>query len=295
VKQIFILLLASVAFTPAARGEMPALSKDFQDYMQAHHYLAVAIESGGTNQQWIHAKINGHGVVLAIDTGCSRTLLTYQCARDLGLDIHDTGRLAGGLNGKMKGHVGIALIQSFQLSIGEINRTNTIEVEPKEASLGWGVDGLWGLDFLTLNAAVYPVAGHGLLLKPGPAPPVTISDFMTKFGFKAVPITNNGSIWVNGHINGAAMKFIVDTGAFVSDFRLESVRRALRANMYGTILPIAGIENKYRRPLNLSLPRWTLAASMFRTRAFWPRIRTRSTTTITTVLSVSICWAPIAR
>jgi hypothetical protein len=171
--------------------------------------------------------------------------LTIQCARSLGLDIHDTGHTTGGLGGEIKGNEGIALMQSFQLPFGDINRTNTIMILPKKADLGWELDGLFGLDFLELNAAIYPIGGHGILFKPGPSPPVSITDYMTKIGFRAVPLLGGGGhIWVEGHINGMPMKFIVDSGAFVSDFRLSSVHAALREDIGSTILPIAGLDGK---------------------------------------------------
>ena len=228
-----------------ASADMPELSKEFEAYMLAHHYGAVRLESGGTNIQRIEAKINGETVHLILDTGCPRTSLTYSCARHLGLDIHDLPKPTSGLDGEIKGNSGIALINSFQLPFGEINRTNTIMVLPKRANMDRGADGLLGLDYLVLNAAIYPVGGRGILLKPGPAPAVPISDYMTKLGFKPVPLLGEvGHIWVEGHINGVAMKFVVDTGAPLSDFRGESVRAAMRGNVYETPLYQSGLDGK---------------------------------------------------
>jgi predicted aspartyl protease len=238
-----------------ARADMPALSREFEQYMQAHHYAAVRLESGGTNKQWIEAKINGVTVHLILDTGCPRTSLTYSCARDLGLDIHDLPKPTGGLDGEVQGKAGIALIKSFQLPFGEINRTNTIMVLPKHANMDWGADGLLGLDYLILNAAVYPVGGRGILLKPGPASAAPISDYMTRLGFKPVPLfAGLGHIWVQGHINGVAMKFLVDTGAPLSDFRAESVRAAMGGDVYQTPLVASGLDGKREASFQFTPP-----------------------------------------
>jgi predicted aspartyl protease len=244
-KLILWCLTACLAANDPARAELPALSQEFENYMLAHHYVAVGLESGGTNQQWIRAKVNGEPVVLMVDTGTTRTMLTHQFASNLGLDIHETDEIYTGDTGKDLGHIGMALIKSFKLSCGDINRTNTIEVLPKKADLGWGIDGILGLDYLALNAAIYPVGGHGLLMKPCPAAAIGIGDYMTKLGFAAVPISCGSEIWVDGHINGAAMKFMLDTGAFVSDFRLQSVREAVREDLNPTILPLGGMDDKY--------------------------------------------------
>ncbi len=159
IKAVSAIVLALLGIGTTGQAEPSQLSKDFENYMVAHHYVAVGLESGGTNTQWVRAKINGKTVVLEVDTGCDRTCLTYHCAHSLGLDIHDTGEDMWGAGGVIKGKFGLALIKSFTLPFGEVNRTNTIEVLPKAANTNLNIDGYLGADILALNAAIYPIGG----------------------------------------------------------------------------------------------------------------------------------------
>jgi hypothetical protein len=221
-----LLLLLGAALP--VRADLPTLNQSFENYMLAHHYVAVGLEAGGTNQQWVHAKINGKPVVLEVDTGCTRTCITNQCARNLGLQIRDGGEGLWGVGGLIKGKYGLALINDFELSFGAINRTNTLVVLPRSAAVDWGIDGYLGADFLVLNAAVFPIAGHGILLKPGPTPPVSMSNYLSRLSFKPVPLRGEGGhIWVDAHLNGRLLKMQIDSGASFSNFRAATVRAAL--------------------------------------------------------------------
>lgn len=230
-RMVIACLFALLAFDRIARADMPTLSKEFEEYMLAHHYVAVGLEAGGTNEQWVRAKINGQSIVMEVDTGCNRTCLTYQCARNLGLDIHEMSDELCGTGGVIQGKHGIALINSLDMRFGAINRTNTLEILPKSANIQWGVDGYFGADFLRLNAAVFPLGGHGILLKPGPTPAVSISDYMTRLNFESVPLhEEGGQLWVEAHLNGKALKLLIDSGAGFTNIRAASVRAALNPN-----------------------------------------------------------------
>jgi len=236
-----LLALASCAATACA--DTPALSREFQDYMLAHHYVAAALESTAPHAQGLRASINGKSVVLTVDTGSPRTIICRRIADDLGLDVHDSGHLAGGIGGEMDADYGVASIKSFSLGVGDINRTNTILVDPKAAQFERFTDGLFGLDLLCLNAAILPIGGTGILLKPGPLAPVPIADYMTRLGFKALPLAlRHGRLCIDGHIDGRPMHFLVDSGAPLSSFKLSSIESALGRQLHLTKLTFWGVD-----------------------------------------------------
>ena len=233
-------LFAHVFLGLCVDGAVKADSKsDLSQYLAQHDYRSVTVDTGN-NREIVEAKVNGKRVSLVVDTGCGRTTLRAACARHLGLDVHDSGEQTWGVGGMIKEDMGIALINSFQLSNFDINRTNTIQVFPKSNS--WDdADGLLGFDFLHLNAVLLPVGASFFLFKPGTRPVPNIDHFMDLAGFKSMPLHYfDGGFRILGHVNGRPFEAIVDCGATYSVFdggylrkMGESYFRPLKGNWSG--------------------------------------------------------------
>lgn len=245
-KILGVVAAAFLSVVPGARAEMAALSKDFESYMLAHHYVAVALRHGKyENLQAVDASINGQKLHLLVDTGAPRSILTMRCAKDLGLEIHDTGKTSWGIGGKVQGTVGLAPIRTVELSCGEINRLSTIFVAPKSVDRTLDVDGIVGLDWLRLNAAVFPIGGTGILLKPGGTPAVDIRAYMTKLRFHPVPLDlGHGDIVVKGRLNKYIIRCVVDSGAAFTSFDFPAVKAALKGDVSPTSLTMEGMDGR---------------------------------------------------
>jgi hypothetical protein len=226
---------------------MPGVSRQFEAYMLQHHYIAARLDRDDRtyNVQTVDVKINGQKLTFFVDSGTPQTILTVGCARDLHLDVHNTGRVDSGVDGVIQGNEGTALIQSFIMGNSEINRTNTVAIFPKGAHVRGGLGGVLGLDYMRLNAVVYPVGGTGFLLKPGPTPAVSIAAFMGQLGYTAVPLSfRAGHLIVNGHINGHPISAIVDTGAAFSMFDSVFVRGVLGHAIPSLPMALSGFDGK---------------------------------------------------
>lgn len=239
-------LLALVIFLAGAgavHADSAPSARGLEGYARAHGYVPVALSFEGANRQSVAAWVNGRKLRLLVDTGSRHTCLTAACARSLGLDVHDTGQPLIGMGGLAGGNEGIAPVCSFTLRYGEASRAGTVTVLPGSVGLGEH-DGILGLDVLAGGAAIYPVSGAALLVRAGTAPPVAIAELMTRLGFRAAPVTlARGRLWIDGHILGRAMQFVVDTGAYFSDFNAESVRAA-GGPLAPAMLPLTGVDGR---------------------------------------------------
>ncbi len=199
--------------------------KGFDALITQNGYSLMPVDNSGRNNQKVDVVINGQKVRLIIDTGAPRTIITAQCARQLNLDVIDTGEKSGGVGGVIDGTLGIALIKSVTLNNLEINRLDTIEVLPKSSP--WKeADGLLGFDFLHLNSVILPVGGAVFLFKPDRGLPPRIDHFMELLGFKAIPLEYaKGGLRVTGQLNGHPLTALLDCGAGYSDFDLDYIRQ----------------------------------------------------------------------
>jgi hypothetical protein len=228
-----------------SRAELPAVSQAFADFMKAHHYWVMELQAAELiqNAQTVNARVNGSSVSLLVDTGCSSTTLNPSCARRLKLDVRPQGGIFYALGGRVRDVQGLAYMQDFTLHGCAINRTNTIHVFSQDAFLG-RMDGLLGLDFLRLNAAVYPVGGSGFLLKPGPTPAVSIAPYMQQLGYKGVPLrADGGGLTVSAHVSGQAVLALVDTGASFSIFHRSLVEKLLGHSLGYTPIQLEGVDH----------------------------------------------------
>ncbi len=197
----------------------------FDALINQNGYSLMPVDNHGLNNQKVEVAINGQKVLLIIDTGAPRTIITAGCAQRLKLDVIDTGEKTGGVGGVVDGTLGIVLVNSVTLHNQEINRLNTIVVLPKGSP--WNqADGLLGFDFLHLNSVILPVGGAVFLFKPDTGLPPRIDPFMEQLGYKSIPLQyTKGGLRVAGHLNGHPLTALVDCGAAYSDFDLDYLRQ----------------------------------------------------------------------
>ena len=235
-----LFLLAFPVFLGAARGETDQV-KELGTYLRQHGYGVMPVDLRGNNAQSVEAEINGRIVNLMVDTGCDHTQLTAGCARELHLDVHDSGTQEWGVGGTVAGHVGVALIQSFKLNNYEINRLNTIDVLPKSARLA--ADGLLGFDYLRLNAAILPVGANEFLYKPGNGAAAPLDRYMAALGFKGIPLHFvQGGLRIDGSLNGHPLNALIDCGAAFSTFDFDYVRKVAPGDLYPSNINMEGLD-----------------------------------------------------
>jgi hypothetical protein len=117
---------------------------------------------------------------------------------------------------------------------------------PKSVAAVARTDGFLGLDDLRLNAAILPIAGRGFLFKPGPASPVSITDYMTKRGYKPIPLLDGGhpGLTVDCHLNGHSFRLVADSGAAFSTFDSVVVRATLGHDLIANPIHMEGLDGR---------------------------------------------------
>ncbi len=217
----WLLVFTALLFPLSARADDAAEANQLNQFLVQHGYGAIGVDDYH-NANLLRAIVNGRGCLFTIDTGCGLTCLTASRARDLHLKVQDTGKSTWGVGGQI-GHIGIAVVNSFQLDGHEINRTNILTVLPPSSPFHQS-DGLFGYDFLRYNAAILCVGAHRLIFKPGNAPAADIAPFMTALGFKPLPLHYRFlKLCIDGELNGHPCTALIDCGAAYSAFDIDYV------------------------------------------------------------------------
>jgi predicted aspartyl protease len=238
--------LLCAAAIDAAEGEQPVAvdeGRELGKYLAQHGYGAMRLDNGSENSQIVEPSINGKRVEMLVDTGAGTTCVTRSCARDLGLVVQDLKTPDSGVGGKVSGASGVAIVKSFTLLNYEINRTNIIHVLSSQANLP--EEGLFGYDFMHLNAVLLPVGAKFLLFKPGPGAVPPIDSFMTGMGYKSIPlIYGKGGLRIEGALNGHAFTAIVDCGCAYSLFDADFVTKTAGASLRGQSFMTRGVDGR---------------------------------------------------
>jgi hypothetical protein len=236
------LCLMLAALDASAKAQAP--QTDLERYLLQNHYGPVETQSGDTpNEQTFDARINGKGIHFVVDTGACPTCITADSARRLGLTVHDTGKTDWGVGGEMSGQTGMAPITTFTINDWNINRMSTIAVLPTGAYLQ--EDGLFGLDALSLNAAIFPVGGRGFLIKPGATPIVSIAGYMQGLGFTPVPLKiSRNRLIVSGSLDNQPFVALIDSGASYTLFETELVDKVHAQDRLWTYVSMEGIDGR---------------------------------------------------
>jgi predicted aspartyl protease len=232
-RRLILILILSSLLIEAVNTYAGTPTKDqgqlLWGFLKSHGYGVLKIHSEHLNSQYVDATINGKQVLLAIDTGSDKTRLSRACSEALGLDVHDTGKAAFSLGGRIKGSEGVAKVASFKLGGYEINRTDLVTIMPRDEP-SKNADGLLGYDFLKANSMILPVGAGFVFFKPGNAGASDASAYMKALGLKAVPLTySNVGLVVSGHINGSPLTAVVDFGASLSVFSINFLTGPARA------------------------------------------------------------------
>lgn len=245
-------LIACVAALQLTGAALPALAeapaaadpgRELALYLTHHGYGVVRVDSSaGENRELLTANINGQWQTMLVDTGCDASVLTWYAARDLGLNVVMTKEVAVGVGGILKKN-GIAAVKSFKLNNYEINRTSLIHVMSPDAHIA--ENGLFGLDFMKLNAVVLPVGATFFFFKPGATPVADIGPYMKTMGYKAVPLSYGaGGLRVEGTLDGHPYSAVVDSGNTFTFFDANYVRNTVGAFPRGVPLYGVGIDGR---------------------------------------------------
>jgi len=240
-KWIVAALLATAPLLFAAPPAATNGSTELGRFLAQNGYIPMQVENNGHNQEIVQVGINGSSARLALDTGCGRTCITSGFAGKLNLEVRNIDPVVG-VGGKLAGS-GIALLNSFTLNQGEINRTGTIGVLPPRASAPQ--DGLLGYDYMRLNSVILPVGVHYFLYKPGPAPPAEIDSFMKALGYQPVPLSyGEGGLRAEGSLNGHPLVAVVDSGANFTLFDSDFVKMTVGALVVPSRMISWGIDGR---------------------------------------------------
>jgi predicted aspartyl protease len=236
-----VLFVAGVA-SAAEPGAVDA-GRELGKYLAQHGYGVMRVDNGGENNQIVEPYLDGKRVEMIVDTGCATTCITHSCARDLGLDVHASKAQESGIGGKVSGTGGVAVVKSFTLTKYEINRTNIIHVLSGEANLP--AEGLFGYDFMHLNAVLLPVGARFFLFKPGAGAIPPIDSFMTGMGYKSIPLTyGKGGLRIEGNLNGHALTAVVDCGCAYTLFDSDFVTKTAGTHLYGQGFVTRGVDGR---------------------------------------------------
>jgi predicted aspartyl protease len=255
-----LLLLASGSFLflnsvlPASAASSGDAGEQLWNFLHGHGYGVLKMDEVRDNSEYFTAEVNGHLITLCLDTGASQTCFTHQCAENLGLDVHDTGKHSTGVGGTEKGTDGEAKLASFKIGGYEINRTNIVVVTPKGTPLK-GSDGLFGYDFMKANAMIIPVGAHFVFYKPGPGAVMDIAPYMISLGFKPMPITHEpDGLIISGHVNEVPMTAIIDCGASFSLFSFDFLKGPANVSAKYVGTEALGVDGR-RQPTYLFMPK----------------------------------------
>jgi predicted aspartyl protease len=194
-------------------------------------FEALPLEVSPQNHLIVRAFINGKSALLGVDTGAPVSAIAVSRHRHYGLDsISATSKLPPKLmiNGAWDA-VGIA--KSFR--IGALNLVDepmvTIDLGPESRSGRLGgeqeIDGILGADILFPTRAVLDCQRRLLILNLEPQSE-TLTPGVDYRGLRSVPIhvSEGYNLYVDGAINGAPARLMVDTGAFTTLLHRSFVR-----------------------------------------------------------------------
>jgi hypothetical protein len=233
-------ILPAWAAAPTARD----VGSEWAQYLTHHGYGVMRVDTEvGSNKELLMARLNGHWETLVVDTGCTATTVTHSSAVEMGLNVILSKGGEVGIGGVVKNN-GVGVLKSFTLNNYEINRTNTIRVMSPDAHMT--VNGLFGLDYMRLNAVILLVGTDFFFFKPGATPVADSAPYMKELGYQAVPLSYGpGGLRVEGTLDGHPVSAVVDSGNaytfYDSDFVLNTVGAFLR----GSRRYVVGIDGRH--------------------------------------------------
>ena len=195
-------------------------------------FEALPLGRSRQNHLLVRAYINGKPALLGVDTGAPISAIALKRRDHFGLSgIPGSSKLPARLqiNGAFNN---VAIAHNFRLGALNLVDEPVVVVDLSASTRGarmfreQELDGILGADILFPTGAVLDCQTQTLILKIDPdargrAPGVEFS------GFRKVPIrvSDNYNLYVDGAINGAPARLMVDTGAFATLLHRGFVRR----------------------------------------------------------------------
>jgi hypothetical protein len=235
-KWVVVALVALFTAAPAVADDSSPLGR----YLYQNGFVAMHVDNNGRNQGLVRVAINGVAATFILDTGCGRTCITDQFARDLKLEVQKSDPMVG-VGGKVTG-AGSAAITSFSLNSSAVNRMDSIRVLPRGTPVAQ--DGILGYDYMRLNSVILPVGQNYFLYRPTFTPPVELDSYLKASGFQPIRLTfGEGGLRAEGSLDGHPLVAVVDCGANFTMFDDDFVRTTVGALVEKSHLVSWGIDN----------------------------------------------------
>jgi predicted aspartyl protease len=243
------LLLATPLFG-SARPPRPGAS-------DAYDFESLPLLRSRQNHLCVRAFINDKPALLVIDTGAPVSAIAMNRRKHFGLrPLPGTSKLPTRLeiNGVFN-RVGLA--RSLRLGVLHLIDEPMVAVDLSSSSRAArilheeAIDGILGADILFPTSALIDCKQQMLIFKLDPRKPGTVQGYDFR-GLRAVPmyVSRNYNLYVNGSINGAPARLMVDTGAFATLMHRHFIRR-MKIPLRNTRYQTAGV-NISRRGLQLA-------------------------------------------
>ncbi len=195
-------------------------------------YEALALQRSAQNHLLVRAFINGKPALLGVDSGAPVSAIAIGRRQHFGLPpLPGSSKLPPRLNiNGAFNHVVIArTLQLGALTLLDeplvmIDLSNSPKASRRNKESE--IDGILGADVLFPTKAVLDCKAQLLVLKMDPESPGPIPGFDFR-GFRGMPLRVSAgyNLYVDGKINGAPAKLMVDTGAFTTLLHRRFVRR----------------------------------------------------------------------
>ena len=215
-------------------------------------YEALPLERSRQNHLLVRAFINGKPALLGVDSGAPVSAIAIQRRHHFGLKpLPGSSKLPlrlninGAFNNVAIAHTlrlgALTLLDEPMVAVDLTNSSKAARAHNEQE-----IDGILGADILFPTKAVLDCHAQVLVLKMDPDLPGPIPGFDFR-GLRGVPLRVSAgyNLYVDGKINGAEAKLMVDTGAFTTLLHRRFVRR-MKIPLRDTPFSSAGVNLKER-------------------------------------------------
>lgn len=251
----------TLTLTLAASGAAPRLAV----VPRASNFEALPLERSPQGHLLVRATLNGRPALLLVDSGAPVSAVALDRVSYYGMKparADSDWPTRHQLNGKFHG---VVMARSFQL--GRLNLLDEplvaldLSSAPAANLREETIDGIVGADILFPTKAVLDCRAQTLILKLDPkvrggAPGLDYT------GFRRLPlrVSAGHGLYVDGNLNGRAVRLRVDTGAYGTLLHQPFVRQMkipLRRDRFGTA---AGLNMKERGLLRATITRFSVGS-----------------------------------
>ncbi len=229
--QGFVFLLALFLSAPLPANARSSSSRDARQLAPAE-YDAIPLTRSRQNHLLVRAYINGKVAWLGVDSGAPVSAISLNRRAHFkvnGIGSNPSLPSKVQINGAFNN---VGIVRKFRLGNLELVDEPVVLVDlggskrPSRDSDEQEIDGILGADILFPTNAVLDCQRRILFLKSDPNTESKGPGFDGR-GFQAVPIqvSDGLNLYVNGAINGAPAKLMVDTGSFATLLHRSFVRR----------------------------------------------------------------------